>query len=63
MTAKTKIYHDNILIETMLTPEQQDILKTKWLDWYIQNTREVLKKHPTNKKNQILLENLLNLKW
>ena len=44
----------------MLTPEQQDILKTKWLDWYIQNTQEVLKKYPTNKKNQILLQNLLN---
>ena len=47
----------------MLTPEQQDILKTKWLDWYIQNTREVLKKYTSNKKNQILLEYLLNLKW
>ena len=47
----------------MLTPEQQDILKTKWLDWYIQNTEGILKKNPSTKKNQKLLENLLNLKW
>ena len=46
----------------MLTPEQQDILQTEWLDWYIDNTREVLKKDPRNKKSQKLLNNLIQLK-
>ena len=47
---------------TFLTPWQEEILKTKWLDWYIQNTREVQKKYP-RKKNKELLQYLLNLKW
>ena len=46
----------------MLTPEQQDILKTKWLDWYINNTQGILKKNPSTKKNQKLLNNLIQLK-
>ena len=57
-----KIYHDNLLIETMLTPEQQDILKTNWLDWYIDNTIKQQQMSKT-KKGQKLLQYLLNLKW
>ena len=38
----------------MLTPEQQDILKTKGIDWYIKNTQEILKKHPKKKVEKLL---------
>ena len=46
----------------MLTPEQQYILQTKWLDWYIDNTIKQQQMSET-KKGQKLLQYLLNLKW
>ena len=42
------------MTKEMLTPEQQDILKTKWIDWYIKNTQEILKKHPKKKVEKLL---------